>query len=245
MRSELDDVDLKSFGLVTESDTLTNVGALLADQPLVRCSRVFCTRFTGEHENDFADTAEYEGSLLALLRETQAFVKRHTTESWEKTSNSRIERRSHSERAVEETLVNALIHRSYLELGSEVHVDMYNDCMKVRSLGGQIGVPLPDDVIKNRVRSERRNPIIADVFDRMSLIERRGSGLREICTATASEDAYRPEFMSRFETGENWFTVTLYNMNYVEADTVGTQVGTPSCNTMPSISTSFFDALAC
>ena len=90
MRSELDDVDLKSFGLVTESDTLTNAGALLADQPLVRCSRVFCTRFTGEHENDFADTAEYEGSLLALLRETQAFVKRHTTESWEKTPNSRL-----------------------------------------------------------------------------------------------------------------------------------------------------------
>ena len=82
MRSELDDVDLKSFGLVTESDTLTNAGALLADQPLVRCSRV---RFTGEHENDLADTAEYESSLLALLRETQTFVKRHTTESWEKT----------------------------------------------------------------------------------------------------------------------------------------------------------------
>lgn len=211
----------------------------------MRCSRVFCTRFTGEHENDFADTAEYEGSLLALLRETQAFVKRHTAESWEKTPNSRIERRSHSERAVEETLVNALIHRSYLELGSEMHVDMYNDCMKVRSPSGKIGVPLPNDVIKNRVRNEGRNPIIADVFERMSLMERRGSGLREICTATASEDAYRPESMPRLETGENWFTVTLYNMNYVEADTVGTQVGTPSCNTMPGISTSFFDALAC
>ena len=119
------------------------------------------------------------------------------------------------------------------------------DRMEVCSPGGKIGVPLPDDIIKNRVRSERRNPIIADVFNRMSLMERRGSGLREICTATASEDAYRPEFMPRLETGENWFTVTLYNMNYVEADTVGTQVGTPSCNTMPDISTSFFDALAC
>ena len=95
------------------------------------------------------------------------------------------------------------------------------------------------------MRNEGRNPIIADVFDRMSLMERRSSGLREICTATASEDAYRPEFMPRFETGENWFTVTLYNMNYVEADTVGTQVGTPSCDIMPGISTSFFDALAC
>lgn len=119
------------------------------------------------------------------------------------------------------------------------------DRMEVCSPGGKIGTPLSDDVIKNRVRNEGRNPIIADVFDRMSLMERRGSGLREICTATASEDVYRPEFMPRLETGENWFTVTLYNMNYVEADTVGTQVGTPSCNIMPGISTSFFDALAC
>ena len=73
---------------------------------------------------------------------------------------------------------------------------MYNDRMEVCSPGGKIGVPLPDNVIKNRVRNEGRNPIIADVFDRMSLMERRSSGLREICTATASEDAYRPEFMS-------------------------------------------------
>lgn len=74
---------------------------------------------------------------------------------------------------------------------------MYNDRMEVCSPGGKIGVPLPDNVIKNRVRNEGRNPIIADVFDRMSLMERRGSRLREICTATASEDAYRPEFMPR------------------------------------------------
>ena len=65
MRSELDDVDLKSFGLVTEDDTLTSAGALLADQPLVRCSRVFCTRFTGEHENDLA--ARLGGDEFALL----------------------------------------------------------------------------------------------------------------------------------------------------------------------------------
>ena len=27
-------------------------------------------------------------------------------------------------------------------------MDMYNDCMEVCSPGGQIGVPLPDNVIK-------------------------------------------------------------------------------------------------
>ena len=130
----------------------------------LRHSRVFCTRFTGPYENDFADTAEYEGGLLTLLRESQAFVKRHTTESWEKTPDSRIERRSYSTRAVEEVLVNALIHRSYLVLGSEVHIDMYDDRMEIYSPGAKIGDPLPEDVMATRVKSERRNPIIADVF---------------------------------------------------------------------------------
>jgi len=50
--------------------------------------------------------------------------------------------------------------------------------------------PLPEDVVATCVKSERRNPIIVDVFSRMNLMERRGSGLREICMATAAEDAY-------------------------------------------------------
>lgn len=190
---------------------------------------MFCTRFTGPYENDFADTAEYEGGLLTLLRESQAFVKRHTTESWEKTPDSRIERRSYSTRAVEEVLVNALIHRSYLVLGSEVHVDMYDDRMEIYSPGTKIGDPLPEDVVATRVKSERRNPVIADVFSRMNLMERRGSGLREICMATAAEDAYKPEFKPVFESKQDAFWVTLWNMNHVEGattDPVGTQDGT-------------------
>ena len=219
-------IEWESFGLFTDHGTLTNAGALLADEPLLRHSRVFCTRFTGPYENDFADTAEYEGGLLTLLRETQAFVKRHTTESWEKTPDSRIERRSYSTRAVEEVLVNALIHRSYLVLGSEVHVDMYDDRMEIYSPGTKIGDPLPEDVVATRVKSERRNPIIADVFNRMNLMERRGSGLREICMATAAEDAYKPEFKPLFESKQDAFWVTLWNMNYEAEDTSGTQVNT-------------------
>lgn len=151
-------------------------------------------------------------------------MKRHTTESWEKLLSGRIDRRSFSERAVEETLVNALIHRSYLELGSEVHVDMYDNRMEINSPGGKFGLPLPDDVANARVRSERRDPVIADVFHRMHFMERRGSGLREICMATAAEDAYKPEFKPLFEARGNSFWVTLFNMNYATAD----QVSPPS-----------------
>ena len=219
--------DLVSFGLATERGTLTNAGAILADEPLMRHSRVFCTRWGGSATEDFEDTDEFEGGLIFLLRESQAFVKRHTTESWEKTADSRIERRSYSARAVEETLVNALIHRSYLELGSEVHVDMFDDRMTIWSPGGKIGKPLPDDVLAETVPSKRRNPVIADVFHRLNYMERRGSGLRKICEATAREDAYKPEFKPLFESDAYDFRVTLWNMNRASVNPVTDPVTDP------------------
>lgn len=180
----------------------------------------------GLAKDEFEDTDEYEGGLLTLLRETTAFVNRHTVESWEKTDDNRIERRSYSARAVEEAVANALIHRSYLELGSEVQVDMYDDRMTIYSPGGKVGKPLPEDVATQPVASKRRNPVVADVFHRLHYMERRGSGLRKICEATAAEDAYRPEFKPIFETDEHEFRVTLWNMTYRKTDPVSAQVGT-------------------
>ncbi len=140
------------------------------------------------------------------------------------TPDSRIDRRSYSERAVTESLVNALIHRSYLDFGSEVHIDIYDDRLIVDSPGEMVKGPLPDDVVATLVESQRRNPVVADVFGRMHLMERRGSGLREICMATAAEDAYKPEFRPQFENGKGVFRVTLFDMMYEAASSVSPQV---------------------
>ena len=106
-----------------------------------------------------------------------------------------------------------------------MHVDVYDDCLTISSPGEMMKGPLPEDVVKTRVESKRRNPVIADVFSRMHLMERRGSGLREICLATAAEDAYRPEFKPRFENGYGTFRVILPNMKYGESPQVTDQVG--------------------
>ena len=53
----------------------------------------------------------------------------------------------------DEALVNALIHRSYLELGAEVHVDVYDDCLTISSPGEMMKGPLPEDVVETRVES--------------------------------------------------------------------------------------------
>ena len=114
-----EDSDYESFGIVNEKGELTNAGTLLADYSPVRHSRLFCTRWNGVDKAngvmDALDDEEYSGSLVTLLQAGLDFVRRNSKKAWRKTPNNRLE---YPERAVEEGLVNALIHRNYLELGS-------------------------------------------------------------------------------------------------------------------------------
>ena len=84
------------------------------------------------------------------------------------------------ERSYHEALVNALAHRDYLVNGSEVHIDIYDDRMEIYSPGG-----MPDgSIIQDRdpltVPSTRRNPVLADIFNRLGYMERKSSGSGKI-----------------------------------------------------------------
>lgn len=108
------DTDYKSFGLVNSDGKLTNAGALLADDSPVRHSRVFCTRWNGLDKAgglmDALDDAEYSGDLITLLEESMRFVMRNNKKPWMKAPNRRIEMPDYPERAVQEGIVNGLIH---------------------------------------------------------------------------------------------------------------------------------------
>lgn len=144
-----------------------------------------------------------------------------------KTANDRIDKPSFAGRAVTEALVNALIHRDYLMLGSEVHIDIYDDRCVMSSPGNMFdNGKLPENPATDPIESRRRNPVLADLFQRMGYMERRGSGLHKICETTEIQDNYRPEFLPKFETVPGAFRVTLWGMNYTVADPVGTQVST-------------------
>ena len=84
-----------SFGLVNERCELTNAGALLADESPIRCSRLFCTRWNGLNKSggavDALDDAEYSGSVISLIENGEAFIKRNCKMKWRKTANSREE----------------------------------------------------------------------------------------------------------------------------------------------------------
>lgn len=209
--------DYISFGLMEDNGILTNAGVFFSDQCPVTQSRIFCTRWNGLDKgsifDDAIDDKEYEGNLIKLLEQGTAFIKNNSKVKWKKTPNGRDEMPDYPERAVFETLVNALIHRDYMILGSEVHIDMYDDRVEITSPGGMFNSKRIQEIDILHVPSLRRNPIISDVFHRLKFMERRGSGLKKIIKE------YDEKELPVFYSDQQFFIVTLKNKNYLNGET--------------------------
>ena len=128
------------------------------------------------------------------------------------------------ERSYHEALVNAIVHRDYLINGSEVHIDIFDDRLEIYSPGG-----MPDGSnIQGRdpetVPSTRRNPVLADIFNRLGYMERKGSGLAKIIDNYTYQVHYKEEKKPYFRSDRYQFTVIMPNLNYGTQD--GTQDGT-------------------
>ena len=216
--SSMEEKLFESFEILDGNGKLTNAGALMADDSPVRHSRLFCTRWNGTDKSggmvDALDSAEYSGSLIILLSEGVGFVKRNMKTRWKKTADSRIEMPDYCERSVFEALVNALIHRDYLILGSEVHIDIYDDRLTIYSPGGMADGTRIQERDLSSISSTRRNPVLADIFGRLGYMERQGSGFKKITEAYYAAHNYRPELKPRFYSDITSFQVTLYNLNY-------------------------------
>ncbi len=129
--------------------------------------------------------------------------------AWKKLPRVREEYYDYNERVITEVLVNALIHRMYDIMGAEIHIDIYDDRLEIESPGGMYdgGAVQNEDILN--IPSKRRNPVIADVFQRLGFMERRGSGFKKIYSAF-NGDMTKIKFYSDI----NDFKVILYNENY-------------------------------
>ncbi len=222
-KQEWDKKYLLSFGLVTGARNLTNAGALFADDCPLWQSRLYCTRWDGTEKGDAINDAEFTGNVLMLLRESMNFVKSNTKRGWEKLPDGRKNKPEYAERAVLEAMVNHFIHRDYTVMGSEVHLDIYDDRLIVTSPGGMYNGMLIQDLDIKDVSSERRNPILANVMAQLDYMEKRGSGLTRICNETKALEGYKDELKPVFKSTPTQFQTIIY----AAADTqnVGDHVG--------------------
>ncbi len=216
---EWDKKYLLSFGLVTNTGNLTNAGALFADDCPLWQSRLYCTLWDGRSKGDAINDAEFTGNVLMLLREAMNFVRANTKRGWEKLPNGRKNKPEYAERAVLEAMVNHIIHRDYTVMGSEVHLDIFDNRLVITSPGGMYNGLLIQDLDIADVSSERRNPVLANVMAQLDYMEKRGSGLTRICNETKALEGYTDELKPVFKSSPTQFQTIIF------ASLNGTDVG--------------------
>ena len=213
------DKDYISLELMTKDKKITNAGLLLSDQGLLVQSRIFCTRWKGlvkgSIDGDAIDDKEYTGSIISLLENAEIFIKNHSRIGWEIQGMKRIEIEDYPVRAIREAIVNAIIHRDYQIIGSEIHVDMYDNRLEITSPGGMLDGSFVQNLDITKISSMRRNRIISDIFNRLHFMERRGSGLTRIIESYSDYDI-KPAFNSDVSS----FKVVFPNKSYIKKSPV-------------------------
>ena len=106
------------------------------------------------------------------------------------------------EEAFREALANAIIHRVW-DVNSHIRVSMFDDRIEIVSVGGLPNAVAVESYLSGDL-SVLRNPILANVFHRLNLIEKFGTGIRRIKEAYTDSQT-KPSF----EVTENIIKVTL------------------------------------
>lgn len=218
LQRSFEDNEFVSWGIIDENGKLTNAGALLADESPVRQSRIFCTRWNGldmtNGLGEAIDDVELEGCVIGQLQDAVSFVRNNSHKKWWKENDHREELPDYPERAITEAIANAIIHRDYMQMGSEIHIDIYDDRLEIYSPGGMMDGRLIQQLNPLTVPSKRRNPLLADFFSRLGLMERRGSGMKKIIDSYKRFERLTNYNIPEFQSNASEFHVTLWNLNY-------------------------------
>ena len=218
LQRSFEDSEFVSWGIVDENGSLTNAGALLADESPIRQSRIFCTRWNGldmtNGLGEAIDDVELEGCVIGQLQDAVSFVRNNSRKKWWKESDHREELPDYPERAVTEAIANAIIHRDYMQMGSEIHIDIYDDRLEIYSPGGMMDGRLIQQLNPLMVPSKRRNPLLADFFSRLGLMERRGSGMKKIIDSYKKFERLHAYHIPEFQSNASEFHVILWNLNF-------------------------------
>ena len=185
--------DYLSLELITKDNKITNAGLLLSDQGFLSQSKIVCTKWKGLIKGSV------DGDAI------------NSKTSWEIKGMKRVELEDYPIKAIREAIVNAIIHRDYQIIGSEIHIDMFDNRLEITSPGGMIDGSFVQNLDITKIPSMRRNRVISDIFSRLHFMDRRGSGLTRIVESYNDYDI-KPKFNSDTSS----FTVVFPNKGYIK-----------------------------
>ena len=196
---------LRSWGILVERDGKdypSNAFAILTGKGGLHVATQ-CGVFKGTTKAVFVDRREYAGSLWEQVDEAFQFVLRNIHLGATIVGIYRQDIYEIPPDAIRELIINAMVHRSYLDHGM-IQVAVYDDRLEITSPG-----KLPMGQTMERMKegySKIRNEALAHAFAYMNLIEHWGSGIPRIIDKVKAAGLREPEFIG----GEVDLRINIY-----------------------------------
>ncbi len=196
---------LRSWGILIERDGKdypSNAYAILTGCGGLHVA-IQCGVFKGTTKAVFVDRREYTGPLWEQIEEAFQFVLRNIHLGVTLVGIYRQDIYEIPPDAIRELIINAVVHRSYLDHGT-IQVAVYDNRLEITSPG-----KLPMGQTLERMKegySKIRNEALAHAFSYMNLIEHWGSGIPRIIDKVKSAGLQEPEFIG----GEVDLRINIY-----------------------------------
>ena len=162
----------------------------------------------GKTGSRFEDTLLIEDNLFGAFNRIQDYFIRNLpmVSEFKHDNWNRINREKYPLEALDEAVLNAMVHRDYADLSGEITINIYNDKIEIVNSG-----EIPSDIIsgKNKIREHHsvlRNPTIAHMFYLRGKIEKLGRGLSLIRNKFSEFGLRLPEWTCQ----SGYTTLTLF-----------------------------------
>ena len=162
-----------------------------------------CGVFKGTTKEIFVDRREYTGPIWEQIEQAYQFVLRNIHMGAVFEGIYRQDVYEIPPDAIRELIINAMVHRSYLDHGT-IQVAVYDNRLEITSPG-----KLPMGQTMERMKegySKIRNEALAHAFAYMNLIEHWGSGIPRIIDKVKAAGLREPEFIG----GEVDLRINIY-----------------------------------
>ena len=181
------------WGVLAEQDgqlVPTNAYAILTGNEAVR-SVVQCGVFKGTTKAVFVDRREFVGTPQELIEESYQYVLRNIHMGARFKGVYRQDVYEIPPDAVRELIVNAIVHRSYID-HSSIQIAIYDNRLEITSPGR---LPMGQTIERMKQGySKIRNEALASAFEYMGYIEHWGSGILRVMQEVRDAGLPEPEF---------------------------------------------------
>ncbi len=162
---------LAKLGLVQDGQLLNAARLFFADQPI----QLRCAVFASTTSATIIDRHDFDGDVLELIDEAEKYILKNIHIGMRLEGMRRVDVPEISRAALREAVINAFCHRDWRD-PDYIQIAIYKNRVEIRNPGGLFD-GLTFEAMRRGNVSHRRNPLIADLFRRIDMVEAWGRGM--------------------------------------------------------------------